>query len=215
MFKAIYDSPVTATLLPCIAALATAAFAVKAKASFVRLYGSVFAVAIAADAFLNGPWTPVKGGTLLASAVGVLFVIAGDLRYFVAIEHVGSNAWKLPRAVAWACVVPAIAQIVRLTVPRIAIDERSTYLVYEILFFALAAGIRVFRVPRARNVMLAKRVTQLELVQYGAWILADVGLVTTGRGAFYAVRLVANLIYYVAFVPVVVWLLARDEEVVR
>ena len=36
---------------------------------------------------------------------------------------------------------------------------------------------------------------------YSTWIIADVGLMTTGRDAFYGVRLVANLLYYVALVP--------------
>lgn len=212
-FLALYDNPVVVTVLPCVVALVVIAIAQR-KPPFARAYGSVFGVAIAADAFLNGPWTPIKSGTFVAAAVGVVFVIIGDLRYFVVLEHAGANALKLPRAVAWSLLVPAIVQMMRSVLPRLARDERSTYLAYELLFFALVSGIRVFRVPRSLRPTLAKRATALELFQYGTWIVADIGLTLTHVDAFNGVRLVANLIYYVAFVPVMMRLL-ENEEVAR
>ena len=48
---------------------------------------------------------------------------------------------------------------------------------------------------------MARRATSFELVQYGTWIAADVGLMTLGSDGFYLVRILANLLYYVAFVP--------------
>ncbi len=116
---------------------------------------------------------------------------------------------KLLRAVAWAFVVPLTAQIIRWSIPRIESDERSTFLLYEILFFALAVFTRFVRVPRAAEVSLARHATTFELVQYGTWIAADVGLMTLGSDAFYLVRLVANLLYYVAFVPFMTRLLEK------
>ncbi len=206
MLKALYDSPLVGTLLPCVVALGVLAFAQRKK-GFVRAYGSVFAVAIAADAFLNGGWTPIKSGTSLAAAAGVFFVIVGDFRYFVVLERSLQSTCKLVRAAAWAFVVPVVSQIIRWKFPRIEADERSTFLLYEILFFSLAAGIRSFRVVRAQNARRMRRATSFELVQYGTWIAADVGLIVTGSDAFYLVRLVANLLYYVAFVPVMMRLL--------
>ncbi len=76
MFKSLYDSPLAATLLPCIVAAVVLALAQR-KRPIARTYASVFSVAIAADAYLNGPWTPVKPSTALATAVGVFFVIFG------------------------------------------------------------------------------------------------------------------------------------------
>jgi hypothetical protein len=205
-FKALYDNPLASTLLPCVAALVVLAWAQR-KRRFPRVYGSVFAIAIAADAFLNGPWTPIKAGTSWATAAAVTFVIVGDFRYFVVLEEATKNRFKWLRAVGWALVVPVTTQIVRWRFPRIEHDELSTFLLYEILFFSLAAGVRVFRVPRATNVHLAKRATQFELLQYGLWIAADIGLSTLGSDAFYAVRLLPNLLYYVAFVPAMMRLL--------
>jgi hypothetical protein len=149
----------------------------------------------------------VKSGTSWASAVGVFFVIVGDFRYFVVLEKSLHSTHKWPRAAAWAFIVPLGAQIVRWIVPKIESDERSTFLLYEILFFVLAVGIRYVRVPRAKERSLAERATQFEIFQYGTWIVADVGLLLTNADAFYAPRLVANLMYYVAFVPTMMKLL--------
>ncbi len=211
MFKSLYDSPLVATLLPCLVSLVVLGVALR-KAGFVRVFGVLFAIEIAADAYLNGPWTFVKPNTALSTACGVTFVILGDFRYFVVFEKSLHNAHIWLRALAWAFVVPVAAQIVRWIIPRIEHDERSTFLLYELLFFALAAGFRTWRVPRAKDVRLARRATTFEIVQYGAWILADVGLSLWERDAFYLLRLVANLLYYVAFVPVMMMLLAAKAD---
>ncbi len=180
------------------------------------MFGCVFALAIAADAYLNGPWSPVKNGTALASVVGLFFVIVGDFRYFVVLEESLHHAYKSFRAAIWAVVVPVAAQIVRWRVPKIESDERSTFLVYELLFFVLAIVIRTFVASRARATKdraLARAATTFELVQYGTWVAADVGLTFTNADGFYGVRLVANLMYYVAFVPTMMKLLEeRDRD---
>jgi hypothetical protein len=106
--------------------------------------------------------------------------------------------------------VPVSVRIVGWIIPRIERDERSTFLLYEILFFVLAIGVRTFRVPRAHKRRLANFSTTFELVQYGTWIVADVGLAFTGADVFYLVRLGANLLYYVAFVPVMMRLIERE-----
>jgi hypothetical protein len=209
-FRSLYDNPLLATLLPCAVSAVVVALAQR-KRGLVRAYATVFALAIAADAFLNGAWSPVKTGTAWATAVGVFFVIVGDFRYFVVFEESIESTYKLVRAAAWAFVVPVTAQLVRWRAPSIGADDRSTFLLYEVLFFALAAGFQVFRVPRARDARLARLATRFELVQYGTWIAADVGLSVTGKDVFYLVRLAANLLYYVAFVPVMTKLLEDHE----
>jgi len=209
-FRTLYDSPLVATLLPCVASAVVIALAQR-KRGLVRAYGTVFGAAIAADAFLNGAWSPVKPGTAWATAVAVFFVIFGDFRYFVVLQEGLHTAHKLVRAAAWAFVVPVTSQLVRWRFPRIEHDERSTFLLYELLFFALAGAIDVLLVGRARDVRLARAATRFELLQYGTWIAADVGLVLTAHDVFYLVRIAANLLYYVAFVPVMMRLLERRE----
>ena len=214
-FKALYDNPVTATLLPCAYALATALVALRTKQagstspSFVRVYGLVFALTTAADAYLNGGWSPLKEGSDLQTAASVTFVIVGDFRYFVVLEEASDHALKLVRAVVLAFVVPVSMQVIRASVPNVKNDLALTFLVYEVLFFAFALGLLLFTVKRSRDVTLARRATVFELVQYAVWIAADVGLLTTHEPAFWALRELANLLYYVACVPLMMHLLAR------
>ncbi len=210
-FRSLYDSPLVETALPCVVAAVVLALSLR-KRGLVRAYGAVFSVGIAADAYLNGGWSPVKSGTGWATAVGVFFVIFGDFRYFVVLEESLPHALKLLRAVGLAFVVPVTSQIIRWSIPRIEHDERSTFLLYETLFFAFAAAIEVLLVPRARNPRLARRATRFVLVQYATWIVADIGLALTDRDGFYLVRLVANLLYYVVFVPFMMKLLERAES---
>jgi hypothetical protein len=210
-FEKLYDNPLLVTALPCVVAAVVLAVAQR-RAAFARVFGSVFAVEIAADAWLNGAWSPVKQGTALATGVSITFVILGDFRYFVVLEEASDHAYKLVRAVVLAFLVPVSTQIVRGAMPRLVSDDRSTFLLYEVFFFALAAGIRLFHVGRVRRPRLALRATQFELVQYGTWIAADIGIIVTSADAFHGLRIVANLLYYVAFLPVMLWLLSDEKR---
>jgi hypothetical protein len=210
-FKHFYDSPLAATVLPCIAAALILVVALRYK-GLVRVYGVVFSVTTAADAFLNGPWTPVKPNTALATAVAVTFVIVGDFRYFVVLEAASAHGLQIVRSVVLAFVVPLAMQFVRATMPNIAGDMSSTFLVYEIFFFAFAAGIATFHLPRMRDVRTARWATRFELAQYTTWIVADIGLLTVERDVFWGVRTIANLMYYVACVPFMMRLLRESER---
>ena len=194
--------------MPCAAAFVVLVLAQR-KRGLVRAYGTVFSVAIAADAWLDGAWTPVK--LKPAWVIPVFFVILGDFRYFVVLEEAFAHAWKLVRAAALAFVVPVTMQIIRWKVPRIEQDDRMTFLVYELLFLLFALAIRFLVVPRAEDRTLARRATDFELVMYGTWILADVGIIFAEKDAFYVVRMVANLLYYVALVPFMMKLLEKRQ----
>jgi len=211
MFQHLYDNPLLVTALPCVVALIVLVVA-QWRRGFARGFGTVFAIGIAADAWLNGPWTPVRAGTALATAVGVFFVIFGDFRYFVVLEEALDGKLALVRAAGWAFLVPVTSQLVRWASPRVAHDERSTFLLYELLFFGVAVGIWFFRLPRGTPAArLARRATLFEIVQYAVWAGADIGLIKTGHDAFYAVRIVANLLYYVAFVPTTLRWIPREK----
>ena len=212
MFHHLYDNPLLATMLPCGVALLVV-LAAQWQRGFARGFGTVFAIGIAADAWLNGAWTPVRSGTAMATAVGVFFVIFGDFRYFVLLEHGLQEKTGLLRAAAWAFVVPVTAQLVRWQFPRVGNDERSTFLLYELLMLVVVGVTWLLRLPygtaRAR---LLRRATAFEFVQYAVWAGADIGLMKSGQDWFYGMRLVANLMYYVAFVPVMLWLLAKERR---
>ena len=192
--------------MPCAAALVVLVLAQRQR-GLVRAYGTVFSVAIAADAWLNGAWTPVK--LKPEWVIPVFFVILGDFRYFVVLEEAFAHALKLVRAALLAFVVPVSMQIIRWRVPRIEHDDRMTFLVYELLFLLFALAIRFLVVPRAKDRTLARRATDFELVMYGTWIAADLGIIFAEKDAFYLVRMVANLLYYVALVPFMMKLLEK------
>ncbi len=197
--------------LPWLASLLTLVFALRLR-GFRRIFGVVFALEIAADAALTGPWSPIPPGTAAATAAGVVFVIAGDLRYFVAYEHVAGGKARLLRAVGLAFVVPVVSHVLALASPRAFANERVVYLVYELLFVLLAAIMlaRAGRLPEASR-KVAREITAFELAQYGLWAGADAILLKTGSDAGYAPRIAANVMYYALFVAFVLWRAPREE----
>lgn len=182
----------------------------------------VLAAEIALDAFFSAPFAPkLPGG--LGTAVAILFVILGDYRYFVLVEMARlapspspssspSSALGLGplaawlRALPWAFVVPLAQTAAIQLFPRTFADERRTYLVYELLFFALALAVRVVALPRrfagAPDEMRAwaERLTHFEMVQYALWALADVLILSGVTELGYLLRIVPNVAYYAGFV---------------
>jgi hypothetical protein len=200
MFQAVYNSPLHVPVMAWIGCVVSLAIALAKN----RLLGFAifFSVVCALDAWLTGPWTPLRGA--LATAASVTFVIAGDFRYFVLVARgieTKTTVRGLAAALAVAFSIPVITQIARAAgLP----DDRPTWLFYEGTFVGFAIGGRILlrRVLREsgwRDFVL--RLTMFELVQYGLWALADVILIATKADAGYLVRLVPNLMYYAFFLP--------------
>jgi hypothetical protein len=178
------------------------------KHTFLAAYTAIFAVAIAVDAYVNGPLTPVPKDTPWETAAGVVFVIVGDLRYFVAVERLVRGSFgraALAAAIGWSLVVPIASEVLRRLIGNA--DIRFTFLGYELLFLALAVVWRAMILPRrlsgARDDVrrAAFSLTHFEIAQYAAWATADVVILGAGADAGYALRLAANLMYYALFVP--------------
>ena len=148
--QAVYDSvwhiPVSAWVGSVVGILLA-----RHRRGFARVYGVAFALASALDAWLNGPLTPLASGGLAATVSGIVFVILGDLRFFVASERLERGAaarWLTP--LAWSLLVPVLCEVVRRAVPAIAANERATFLSYELLFLPVALYFRR-RAARARD----------------------------------------------------------------
>lgn len=164
------------------------------------------------DAFFTGKLSPLPADPALGQAVGITFVILGDLRFFLLLERFRSPTatWRSAffRALAWSFVVPVLQALAVMALPQVFDAQRPIYLVYEALFCALAAGLLVARYPsRQPNGALgwyATRLTLFFLVQYGLWVLSDVLLLSGFEGAW-ALRLVPNTLYYGLFL----WAAAR------
>jgi hypothetical protein len=208
MFKAAYDS---VWLIPVSAwvAAAVAVWIASHRGGFARVYGVVFAVASALDAWLGGPFTPLAAGGGIAAASGVFFVVVGDLRFFVAYERLERGA----AARRWvpfglALVVPVASELLRRGIPAIAASERVTYLAYELLFLPVAAAFLFHARGRSRAM---SRLALFELGQYALWALADAVILATGSDLGYLLRIVPNALYYVVFLPFALSTLPRAE----
>ena len=210
-FQELYSSPWILPALPCVALPIVLVLAARRK-GFFRAWGLLFAVLIVVDAYVNGALTPVSAPGL-ATFFGITFVIVGDLRYFLAVEHTETSRFFVPAALGLALVVPVLSQIARATIPAVAAELRVTYATYEVLFLAVLAAyyfLRVRTLDGARA--FATKLTLFEAVQYGLWASIDVLLLVTKRDAGYLLRIVPDVMYYVAFVPFVLRLAAKREE---
>lgn len=205
--KSIYDSPLVLPMLAWIAAPLVAAWGLavwRRTRARIGLVVAVFALEIALDAWLTGVYSPVHAPPALSWVVPVAFVILGDLRYFLLLVSDGGrrlDARRVLASVALAFVVPVTTQLARAASARVHDDEQVNYLVYELLFFALAIGVRIALAARpTASTSLARALTHFEILQYGLWSCADV-LLLTGVEAGWGLRIVPNLLYYVAFLP--------------
>lgn len=200
------------------AAVVVGALLLATRLRFLAGYLVVFGVALAADALASAPFTrlPSAAGT----ALGVTFVIAGDLRFFLLVERCASQRGLDFRAFALAVgsafMVPLTSTAIRLAVPAVAETARLQYLVYEGLFVLLALAWRFVVLPaRLRSTPPEVRRWALGLAtfvlgQYVLWVVADV-LLLAGHDAAFALRLVPNVLYYALFLPFV-YVTAPAEE---
>ena len=199
MWKALYDSPFWLPILPSLIALGLVGAAL--RGTFVRsriltCFAVGTALLAAADGWLGGPWSPLAPDSAAATAAGVFFVIAGDLRYFLA-TRLGkvSPARALSRATALAFVMPLVSQLaVRVPFPQA--PARVVYFTYE-LGMIVVVLLDALRAPRDAA---SRALLRYELVQYALWATADLVLLA-GIESGYGLRIVPNVLYYAGFVP--------------
>ncbi len=202
---------------PWLVSLAFLALLARSPAPRRGLFASLAAL-IALDAWLNGPLTPLASASgAVRTGVALVFVLAGDLRYFLVAElgaATGPGAWR--RALLLTLVVPVVALPLRL----LAVPERVLWLAYEVAFLVLALLLRQVVWPRRLRAApgeIARAVTALttfQVAQYALWASADVMLLA-GLEAGWLVRIVPNTMYYAAFVPFAWWWLGEAEGVPR
>lgn len=173
-------------------------------ARFVRTWTIVFALASIADPIATG----------LFGVPLVPFVLLGDFRVFALILPVmqpgRSRLIALAEAAAWTLVVPAIAFGGIRAVALLHGAEPPgvlLWITYETSFALLTVFLLVRVVPARVGVeRLAVRrylrsVLAVVLAYYVLWVAADV-VVLRGHDAGWALRVVPNLLYYGAFVPI-------------
>ncbi len=192
--------------------------ALASRRRFLVGWAIVFTIEILADALATGMLSPVPPGSSLMTGLGIAFVILGDFRYFLLLEHCIASkpedaltgrglgpvrAW-VP-AVIVAFVVPLTSTAIREIFPgTFKDDNRNTFLLYESLFLALAVVYRVVVVPRRAPAALRGyllRLTEFELVQYALWVTADLLIIFARTDVAFLLRLAPNVMYYALFLP--------------
>lgn len=155
---------------------------------------------------------PLSGAA--AGAVPLFFVIAGDLRYLL-LAVVATPDGRLPlargpllAAIALSLVVPVASQLAVWALAGSTADPRVLYLVYELLFFALAAGLAAAH-PNLRRARWLRDLSRFVMLYYGLWATADAWILATGSDLGFALRLVPNLLYYGGLIAAIAWLAPR------
>ncbi len=216
-FQSVYESPWHDTAAPVAAGLAlfvTVLYSLRRgllSQSFFTRWLLFFSIEIMADAWLNGGWSPF--GLLHHPApaiVPVLFVILGDARYFLLLEHSlqapqrASPARVWTAAVAWSLLVPSLTYFAMRLFPTALASPRRYFLAYEVAFALLAlVWWRVILPRRSSSIPHAtvrwlSALTLFEFAQYSLWAAAD-AVILLGHDSGYGLRLVPNLAYYAGF----------------
>jgi hypothetical protein len=215
--KTLYDSGLHHPFVAYVAGLALL-FAIARRLPFLLGFLVVFSVAILADATVTGAWSPLSSESPLYTPLSILFVILGDLRYFLLVERYASPsrpfAAVLSRALAISLLVPVATVLLREIVPAMG-SSRVLFLVYELLLFALVLAYSRVRLRPAAAIgephrLFLSRVSAFVLVQYAGWAAADV-LVLSGAEVGHLLRIAPNVLYYALFLPFVL-VTAPDEE---
>jgi hypothetical protein len=206
--KAIYDSAWHHPFVAYVVGLGLL-FAIVRRLPFLYGYLFVFLVCILADATCTGGWSPVPMGTPAYTFFSVLFIILGDMRYFVLAERVSRSDEGLLRTLRFSIplsfAIPVITEIMRQTLPFMQ-NDRVLYVVYEGAMVVLVLALDRFRfAPRAADPALRRYVHEVSLLfagGYFGWAACDVLILLDVEFA-HVLRIVPNLVYYAAFLVLV------------
>ncbi|MCC6811106.1 MAG: hypothetical protein IT381_26995 [Deltaproteobacteria bacterium] len=182
-------------------------FGMRLVPGYLKRFVGLALIAICLDAWLTGALAPPIAKEH-GKAVGIVFVILGDLRYFYLLERFTRTSASLPRvlgiATAIAFIVPLWQTAIMQLWPAPFQTSRTIFLSYEALFVLVCVLLwqvlyasRVVALTPAFAVFL-QRLTAFELVQYVAWATIDV-LLLNGQEWALALRVVPNILYYGGF----------------
>jgi hypothetical protein len=179
---------------------------------YLKLYVAFWLVINALDAWLTGSLAP-SFATEYAKAIGIVFVILGDLRYFYLLERFTRRQalfFGIVRtAVALALIVPLWQTAIMRAWPQPFENARIIFLSYEALFVLVCVLLWQARyAPKMAGLdpelaIFLQQLTAFELVQYVLWASCDALLLAGAEWAI-GLRLLPNVLYYGAFLWFVV-----------
>lgn len=175
------------------------------------------------DGLRAGEWLRLGGkGHAIYEPFTYLFILFGDLRYFLLMYRYGKHhdlaEDRASPAKTWLAILGwTLAPTILLflggqIIPDAFSVPRHIFLVYELIMFCAAIVFLNLLLPSwfrgekyADTHTWLRRVTFVELAHYGLWALSDV-LILSGYDLGYALRFVPDTIYYTFFiVAVYVW----------
>ena len=218
--KALYDHALHHPGVTYIVGLALL-FAIVARLPFLYSYLIIFLVTILADATVTGAWSPVPIDSGAYTALSVVFIILGDLRYFLLAERVTRPSEPLWRTLLFSApitmVMPITTGILTRTVDFMA-DTRVLYIVYESAMGVMVLSLQYLRFSK-RSVDLevhrwVREVSWLFAGLYFGWALSDV-IILAGFDFGHLLRIIPNVLYYGAFLVVVFWRAPASMKALR
>lgn len=224
MFEAFYNSYYQHPLLLWAAPVAFLfVLARKRHASdpFLFQYLWWFTFLTIVDPLVTGPVVAASGApAAVAQAVGILFVILGDLRLFALIENYGypgppGGRRRWTGALVLSLIVPILQVLLIEMYDESFENPRLTYLVYEVMFFVVAAAFRYVVLPK-RAILKETRdwlswLCSYAMLYYALWAISDV-FILSGLDLGYGLRVLPNILYYGLFLPFVFWTAPRSKK---
>lgn len=147
------------------------------------------------------------------SVVPLFFVLAGDFRYLLVVVagtasgRLDASARDVAAALGLTLIVPVASQLVLFALPEAWSGSRVLFLVYELMFFALAGALARFH-PNVRRAAWLRPLTRYVQLYYGLWATADIVILATGADLGFALRVVPNVLYYGGLIGAIAWFAA-------
>ena len=164
---------------------------------FVVGWSLLFTLETMLDPVATGPLASALGSQAAATALGLAFVLLGDLRIWWLVFRVAAGARGVVRALVATAGVPIAAWLVaRALAP---LPDQALWLVHECLFVAIAIVL-----SRRLSGGFERAVLAYAGVYYALWAACDV-LILAGVDAGWLLRCVPNQLYYGLTVPFVWW----------
>ena len=169
-------------------------------------------VLIVLDALCTGALSPIPTPSALSTVSSVVFVILGDARFFFLLHDprlAPKGLWlRLLRAIAVSTAVSLAAYAAQHALPALLPTSRHLFLTYELLMFLISWILMFALRPFGQDAVATcrRRLLSFEALQYGLWVLADIVILSaqTWSDLGFALRMLPNALYYVAFAPLAV-----------
>jgi hypothetical protein len=171
--------------------------AVPGARRFLIVWSALFTFEAMLDPIATGPLAKALGSAPASTALGVGFVMLGDLRIWALVFGLARGARGAAPALAATLAVPIAAWLASLALAPL--PGQALWLIHESLFLVVALV-----VSRRLAGGFERAVLAYAGVYYALWAACDV-MILAGVDAAWLLRCVPNQLYYGFTVPFVWW----------